>query len=84
VSPGGRNPDQSAAEAELFDFGDGFVFCFNPGGRAHGWLYRRLGDGSLVSIRQLQRVPVVPGTDPAGLLPNPEPARHAPPLTAAG
>lgn len=29
---------------------------FNPGGRFHGWLFRRHPDGQFVSVRKLQEV----------------------------
>lgn len=44
---------------ELFDIGDGMAVMCNPGGRFHGWLFRRHPDGQYVSVRQLETI-----TDP--------------------
>ena len=38
---------------ELFDLGDGMAVCSNPGGRFHGWLFRKHPDGEFVSVRKL-------------------------------
>lgn len=60
---------RGAPGPELFDVGNDRVVCFNPGGRFHGWLFMRHADGQLVSLRQLNHVPYIPGADLARLLP---------------
>lgn len=42
--------------AELFDIGDGLAVNVNPGGRFHGWLFRRHPDGQYVSVRKLNTI----------------------------
>ena len=49
--------------AQLFDLGNGEAVNFNPGGRFHGWLFRRYPDGQYVSVRKLDIV-----DNPAGPL----------------
>ncbi|HWV44156.1 hypothetical protein [Pseudorhodoplanes sp.] len=39
---------------ELFELPDGTAVCCNPGGRFHGWLFRRHPDGQMVSARKLE------------------------------
>lgn len=41
---------------EFFDLGDGHAVRCNPGGRFHGWLFRRHPDGQYVSVRKLEIV----------------------------
>lgn len=41
---------------EMFDLGDGLAVNSNPGGRFHGWLFRRHPDGQYVSVRKLSAV----------------------------
>ena len=38
---------------ELFDLGDGIAVACNPGGRFHGWLFKKHPDGQYVSIGKL-------------------------------
>jgi|GEM_PF-2325375 len=40
----------------FFALPDGKVVCFNPGGRWHGWLFRRHPDGQFVSERKLEEI----------------------------
>ena len=42
--------------AQYFDLGNGEAVCSNPGGRFHGWLFRRHPDGQLVSIGELREI----------------------------
>ena len=48
---------------ELFDIGDGLAVNSNPGGKFHGWLFRKHPDGQYVSVRKLDVIP-----NPAGPL----------------
>lgn len=41
---------------ELFDLGDGTAVACNPGGRFHGWLFKKHPDGQYVSIQKLDIV----------------------------
>lgn len=41
---------------ELFEIGNDQAVCCNPGGRFHGWLFRRHPDGQWVSVRKLKTV----------------------------
>lgn len=44
----------------FFELPDGKIICCNPGGRWHGWLFRRHPDGQFVSERPLPEVkPIV-------------------------
>jgi hypothetical protein len=47
---------------EMFVISDGEGVCCNPGGRFHGWLFRRHPDGQWVSVRKLEAEP--PPTSP--------------------
>jgi hypothetical protein len=38
--------------------GDSYAVHFNPGGRFHGWLFRRGADGQWVSVARLTEVPL--------------------------
>ena len=40
----------------FFELPDGKMVCFNPGGRFHGWLFRRHPDGQFVSVQKLNEV----------------------------
>ncbi len=40
----------------FFELPDGKIVCFNPGGRFHGWLFRRHPDGQFVSVQKLSEV----------------------------
>ncbi len=46
---------------ELFELPDGTAVCCNPGGRFHGWLFRKHPDGQYVSVKKLE-----PVADPYG------------------
>ncbi len=39
---------------ELFDIGEDMAVNCNPGGRFHGWLFKKHPDGLYVSIRKLE------------------------------
>ncbi len=41
---------------ELFDLGNNEAVNFNPGGRFHGWLFRKHPDGAWISVRKLDTV----------------------------
>ena len=57
---------------ELFKIDDETAVCSNPGGRFHGWLFKRHPDGDWVSERKLEPAPPKPKTTgadrPGGLL----------------
>jgi hypothetical protein len=53
------------ADAEMFDIGNGFAVCSNPGGRFHGWLFRKHPDGQYVSVRKLETVHLVHAFHPS-------------------
>lgn len=43
---------------ELFRIDDNMAVNSNPGGRFHGWLFRKHPDGQWVSVRKLDAIPV--------------------------
>lgn len=45
---------KGGTEAEMFLLPDGTAVNFNPGGRFHGWLFRRYADGYWVSAKKLE------------------------------
>jgi hypothetical protein len=49
---------------ELFAINETEAICCNPGGRFHGWLFRKRADGSYVSVRRLKKVDPTPTPKP--------------------
>jgi hypothetical protein len=43
-------------KTEFFDLKNGGYFCCEPGGRWHGWLFRKHPDGQFVSIMKTELV----------------------------
>ena len=52
----------------LFAISDTEAVCCNPGGRFHGWLFRKHADGSYVSVRKLETVAPYPKDHPLARL----------------
>jgi len=56
---------------ELFKLNDQQAVCCNPGGRFHGWLFRKHADGSYVSERKLEVTEPFPKDHPFYMPPPP-------------
>ncbi len=41
--------------------GERMFLCFNPGGRWHGWVFRKHPDGNLVSVREVKPAKIIEG-----------------------
>jgi hypothetical protein len=66
---------------ELFDIGNGMAVSCNPGGKFHGWLFRKHPDGQYVSVRKLGTVAPYPPDHPMAALfvhatPKPDACEH--------
>lgn len=53
---------------QLFLISQNEAVCCSPGGRFHGWLFRRHADGSFVSDRKLQETSPYPIGHPLATL----------------
>lgn len=42
--------------SEFFEVASGVALCCNPGGKWHGWLFRRGNNNNWVSVRKLEQL----------------------------